>query len=101
MFALLLAAAIGQVDDVDDLRERWEVAELILDDELAGYAKSCRERYHAIQREPNEARKSELSDELEAYKREVSPLLIGIMRTVDKMRLKYLRASGGVPREAA
>lgn len=101
MLALLLAAAIGQVEDVDDLRERWEVAELILNDELAGYSKSCRRQYEVIQREPNEARKRRLSDDLEAYKREVSPLLFGIRRAVDKMRLKYLRASGGLPREAA
>lgn len=42
-----------------------------------------------------------MSDELEAYQREVPPLLFGIRRTVSKMRLKYLQASGGLPREAA
>lgn len=40
-----------------------------------------------------------MSRELEAYKREMSPLPIGIRGAVDKMRLKYLRASGEVPRE--
>ena len=100
MIALLLAAAIGQVEDVAELRERWQVAESVFNDELASYAKSCRERYEAIQREPNEARKRELSERLEEYQRDVSPLLFGIRRAVDKMRLKYLRASGELPHAA-
>ncbi|HRX82598.1 MAG TPA: hypothetical protein P5307_26205 [Pirellulaceae bacterium] len=42
-----------------------------------------------------------MSERLETYNREVSPLLFGIRQAVDRMRLKYLRASGGLPREAA
>ncbi|MBC8356984.1 MAG: hypothetical protein H8E66_33855 [Planctomycetes bacterium] len=76
MIALLCAIAIGQVD-VAELRERYEIAESLFNDELSRYAKSCREQYEAIQREPDEARKRELSEELEAYKREMSPLLSG------------------------
>lgn len=101
MIALLLAAAIGQVEDVAESRETSEIAESVYSDELASFNKSCRRQYEAVQREPNEARKRQWSDELEAYKREVSLLLFSIRRAVDKTRLKYLRASGGLPREAA
>jgi len=30
MTALLLAVAIGQVEDVDDLRERWQIPESVV-----------------------------------------------------------------------
>lgn len=101
MIALLLTIAIGQLEDAAELHERWQIAESIYNEELAAYTRSCREQYEAVQREPNEANKRDFFDKLEAYKREMSPLLLGIRRTVDKMRLKYLRASGRMPRKVS
>ena len=101
MLALLLTLAISQVEDVTELHERWQITESVYSDELSRYNKSIRERYEAIQREPNEARKRQLSDRLEAYRRDASPLLFGISRAVDRMRLKYLVASDLLPRAAS
>ena len=84
LIALLCAVASAQIDvDAAELRERWQIAESLYDDEISRHAKSTREQDEAIQREPDEARKRELSDELEAYNGQVSPLLFGIRRAVD------------------
>lgn len=42
MIALLLAAAIGQVEDIADFHERWRIAESEYSDELSRYNKSDR-----------------------------------------------------------
>ena len=93
MIALILAAAIGQVEDVAELRERYERAEYTYQDELAAFNRSISRQRARIQIERNEDRKIELSRQLDEYKRDVSPLLFGIRQAVDRMRLKYLKAS--------
>ena len=93
MIALLLAAAIGQVEDVAELRERYELAAYTYQEELAAFNRSIRERRARIQIERNQDRRRELSRELDEYKRDVSELLFGIRQAVDKMRSNYLKAN--------
>ena len=102
MIALLLAAAIGQVDvDATELHERYELAAYTYQEELASFNRSIRQRRARIQIERNEDRRRELSRQLNEYKKDGSELLFGIRRAADKMQRRYRDAIGDVPQVAA
>ncbi|MCA9124594.1 MAG: hypothetical protein H6822_19550 [Planctomycetaceae bacterium] len=48
MLAPPLAAAIGQVEDVAEPRDRWEIAESVYNDEISRYDKSTNRTRKAI-----------------------------------------------------